>query len=129
MRVPVRWRLAPCLSQTLRNDTVDGWVKYQPEMCSGDWEVGFGAVCLAISPVNDSVALAVHSGFCYRRRHRVPQLIQEIASAVPGVAVRKHAAAVFYPDTTSNNFGRMQDAAVGHCTAKRRTQGDNRSDI
>ena len=28
--------LLACLSQALSNDTVDGWVKYQPEMRSGD---------------------------------------------------------------------------------------------
>jgi hypothetical protein len=32
-------------------------------------------------------------------------------------------------DTASNHFSRVQNAAVGHCTAKRRTQGNNRSDI
>jgi hypothetical protein len=33
------------------------------------------------------------------------------------------------PDTASNHFSRLQNAGVGHCTAKGRTQGDNRTDV
>ena len=48
---------------------------------------------------------------------------------MPRIAVRKHAAAVFCTDAASNHLSRVQDAAMGHCTAKWRTLGDNGSDI
>jgi hypothetical protein len=59
----------------------------------------------------------------------VAQRIEEIAGAVPGVAGRKDAAAMFCMDTAANHFSSMQNATVGHRTTKWRTQSDNRSDI
>jgi len=59
----------------------------------------------------------------------MPQRIQKVARAVPGIALGGHTVAMLHEYVASNHFRRAQDDGMSHCASERCTQRDDRSDI
>ena len=118
-----------CLGQTGGNDGIHRRIEGQPDVRARNPEVCLGRPVLPIAPVHNPVRLRVDRSFCHRGGHRAAERLQEIASAVPRVAIGKHSRAVFRQDAASNHLGRAQNAGMGHGTAKGRSQRDYGSHV
>ncbi len=73
------------LCHASRDDRVYSRIKCEPNVCTGNLEIGFDVSGFAVLPVHHSVITGINRSLDYRRGDTSLQRIHKIAGAIAGV--------------------------------------------
>lgn len=117
------------LRKTLRNYCVSQRIERHPDVSSGNFKVDFRILRHAIAPVDNAVMARVNRGLEHRVRNVTPKAVNKAAGAATCIAIGQNSRTVLVEDSLANSFGGVQDRAIRHGAAKRRSESDDRSDL
>src|SRR5215471_16016926 len=82
----------------------------------GPWDFKVRALLLgeAVAPIYDAVVTRVNGGLEHGTRNFAAERVNEVASALSGVATREHRTAVLELNLQADCFGSMKNRAIRH---------------
>lgn len=110
--------MIPGLGKSVGDDRVRRGIKRHPDVRARNFEVRLYLACHAIPPIHNTVVPGVNRRLHHRIRKIAAQGVDEVAGALPGIAIGKHTPTVFLEDADADRVGCLTNGLVGDGAAE-----------